>query len=111
MRLTEEQKLERSIASKGTQSVYKVVISAEAVEARRSGRIQEPPLGTPLNLPPEEESEKKPKRPPGPYMLFCKVKRPKIVAANPEFTFGEVGKKLGEEWKKLSDAKKASYKK
>ena len=54
MRLTEEQKLERSIASKGTQSVYKVVISAEAVEARRSGRIQEPPLGTPLNMPPEE---------------------------------------------------------
>ena len=111
VRLTEEQKLERSIASKGTQSVYKVVISAEAVEARRSGRIQEPPLGTPLNLPPEEESEKKPKRPPGPYMLFCKVKRPKVVAANPEFAFGEVGKKLGEEWKKLSDAEKASYEK
>ena len=57
------------------------------------------------------DKKDKPKRAPGPYMLFCKVKRPKIVAANPEFTFGEVGKKLGEEWKKLSDAKKASYKK
>ena len=57
VRLTEEQKLERGIASKGPHSVYKVVISAEAVEARRSGRVQEPPLGTPLNMPPEEASE------------------------------------------------------
>ena len=57
------------------------------------------------------DKKDKPKRAPGPYMLFCKEMRPKIVAANPKFTFGEVGKKLGEEWKKLSDAKKASYKK
>jgi hypothetical protein len=57
VRLTEEQKLERGIASKGPHCVYKVVISAEAVEARRSGRVQEPPLGTPLNTPPEEASE------------------------------------------------------
>ena len=53
-RLTEEHKLERGIASKGPHCVYKVVISVEAVEARRSGRVQEPPLGTPLNMPPEE---------------------------------------------------------
>ena len=57
------------------------------------------------------DKKDKPKRAPGPYMLFCKEMRPKIVAANPKFTFGEVGKKLGEEWKKLSDAKKASYEK
>ena len=57
------------------------------------------------------DKKDKPKRAPGPYMLFCKEMRPKIVAANPKFTFGEVGKKLGDEWKKLSDAKKASYKK
>jgi hypothetical protein len=44
-------------------------------------------------------------------MLFCKERRNKIVAANPEFTFGEVGQKLGEEWMKLSDEKKASYEK
>ena len=54
--------------------------------------------------------EAKPKRAPGPYMLFCKDQRPKIVAANPNFTFGEVGKELGAMWKKLSDAEKAKYK-
>lgn len=53
--------------------------------------------------------EDKPKRAPGPYMLFCKEQRPKIVAANPNFTFGEVGKALGAGWKKLSDAEKAKY--
>ena len=51
----------------------------------------------------------KPKRAPGPYMLFCKAQRPKIVAKNPKFTFGEVGKELGAQWKKLSDAEKKKY--
>lgn len=54
--------------------------------------------------------EAKPKRAPGPYMLFCKAERPKIVAANPNFTFGEVGKALGAKWKTLSDNEKAKYK-
>lgn len=52
----------------------------------------------------------KPKRAPGPYMLFCKEQRPKIVAANPNFTFGEVGKALGSAWKALSDGDKAKFK-
>jgi hypothetical protein len=52
----------------------------------------------------------KPKRAPGPYMLFCKEQRPKIVAANPAFTFGEVGKALGAAWKALTDAEKAKFK-
>ena len=51
----------------------------------------------------------KPKKAPGPYMLFCKAMRPKIVAKNPKFTFGEVGKELGAQWKKLSDAEKKKY--
>ena len=51
----------------------------------------------------------KPKRAPGPYMLFCKAMRPKIVAKNPKMTFGEVGKELGAQWKKLSDAEKKKY--
>tara|TARA_B110000977_G_scaffold176330_1_gene231912 strand:+ start:46797 stop:47060 length:264 start_codon:yes stop_codon:yes gene_type:complete len=54
--------------------------------------------------------EDKPKRAPGPYMLFCKAERPKIVAANPKFTFGEVGKELGAKWRGMSDAQKAKFK-
>ena len=51
----------------------------------------------------------KPKRAPGPYFFFCKAQRPKIIAKNPNFTFGEVGKELGAQWKKLSDAEKKKY--
>ena len=48
--------------------------------------------------------------PPSAYMLFCKKERPAIVKANPNATFGEVGKLLGAAWGKLSDASKAKYK-
>jgi hypothetical protein len=51
------------------------------------------------------------KKAPGPYMVFCKEMRPKIVKANPAFTFGEVGKALGAAWGKLSQAEKDKYKK
>ena len=40
----------------------------------------------------------------------CKKERPAIVKANPNATFGEVGKLLGAAWGKLSDASKAKYK-
>ena len=56
------------------------------------------------------DKKDKPKRAPGPYMIFCKAERPKIVAANPKFSFGEVGKALGEKWRGMSDAQKAKYK-
>ena len=59
---------------------------------------------------PKKEKPKE-KKAPGPYMVFCKEQRPKIVKANPKFTFGEVGKALGAAWGKLSDKEKAKYKK
>ena len=49
---------------------------------------------------------KKEKRAPGPYMVFCKEMRPKIIKENPKLSFGEVGKALGAAWGKLSDAQK-----
>ena len=51
------------------------------------------------------------KKVPGPYMVFCKEMRPKIVKENPSYSFGEVGKALGAAWGKLSDKEKAKYKK
>ena len=55
------------------------------------------------------ESKAIPKRTPGPYMLFCKTERPRIVEANPGIPFGEVGKALGAAWQKLSFAQKAEW--
>ena len=44
-----------------------------------------------------------------PYFAFCKEKRHEIIATNPELKFREISKKLGEEWRKLSDKEKARY--
>ena len=66
-------------------------------------------------MPPKKSIAKKSaakggKKAPGPYMVFCKEMRPKIVKENPGFTFGEVGKALGAAWGKLSQAQKDKYK-
>ena len=52
---------------------------------------------------------KKSKRSLGAYKIFYEEVRPKIVAAHPKFTIGEVREKVGEKWKKLSDAERKSY--
>lgn len=47
------------------------------------------------------------KRAPSPYINFCSEQRPKLKEANPDAGFGELGKLLGEQWKKLSESEKA----
>lgn len=44
-----------------------------------------------------------------PYMMFCKTERAAVVAANPTFTFGQIGKALGKAWGKLPEAQRAEY--
>lgn len=43
------------------------------------------------------------------YINFCKEERPKLKKNNPNMTFGEQGKKLGEMWKGLSDEEKEKW--
>ena len=45
------------------------------------------------------------------FMLFAKEHRPKVKEDNPDLTFGQLGKKLGEMWRALSDSEKEAYKK
>lgn len=51
----------------------------------------------------------KPKAPraPSPYILFCNDKRAEVKTANPNATFGETGKILGQLWAALDDKAKA----
>eukprot|EP00429_Kryptoperidinium_foliaceum_P090675 CAMPEP_0176188666 /NCGR_PEP_ID=MMETSP0121_2-20121125/3033_1 /TAXON_ID=160619 /ORGANISM="Kryptoperidinium foliaceum, Strain CCMP 1326" /LENGTH=74 /DNA_ID=CAMNT_0017527249 /DNA_START=59 /DNA_END=283 /DNA_ORIENTATION=+ len=44
------------------------------------------------------------------FMLFSKENRAKVKAENPDITFGQTGKKLGEMWRALSDKEKEEYK-
>lgn len=43
------------------------------------------------------------------FMLFSNDHRVKIKESNPEATFGEVGRLVGEAWKALNDKQKAVY--
>ena len=44
-------------------------------------------------------------------MFFVQDARPKMVTANPDLKFGEIGKRLGEQWKALSEKEKEPYQK
>ena len=48
----------------------------------------------------------KPKRKPNAYMNFVKENRPKIVKENPDMGFTDIGRKLGEMWRELTDDEK-----
>ena len=42
--------------------------------------------------------------------MFSKENRQKVKDENPDITFGQIGKKLGEMWRALSDKEKEEYK-
>ncbi|KAI9473682.1 MAG: high mobility group box domain-containing protein [Benjaminiella poitrasii] len=47
-----------------------------------------------------------PKRGLSAYMFFSQENRSKVKEENPEATFGQLGKLLGEKWKSMSDDEK-----
>eukprot|EP00566_Odontella_aurita_P018252 CAMPEP_0113537072 /NCGR_PEP_ID=MMETSP0015_2-20120614/6623_1 /TAXON_ID=2838 /ORGANISM="Odontella" /LENGTH=326 /DNA_ID=CAMNT_0000436527 /DNA_START=132 /DNA_END=1112 /DNA_ORIENTATION=+ /assembly_acc=CAM_ASM_000160 len=51
----------------------------------------------------------KPKRGQSSYMFFAKDARAKIKEENPDASFGETGKMVGQAWQKLSDGDKKQY--
>jgi len=50
-----------------------------------------------------------PKRPLSAYMFFCKDSRPGLKEANPELTFGELGKLLGKNWQAMGKTERTPY--
>merc|ERR1719189_122232 len=50
-----------------------------------------------------------PKRALSAFFLFAGDERPKVVAASPSASIGEIGKELGARWAKASAAVKAGY--
>ncbi|KAK2591138.1 Non-histone chromosomal protein 6 [Conoideocrella luteorostrata] len=52
---------------------------------------------------------KGPKRGLSAYMFFANEQRENVRAENPNITFGQVGKVLGERWKALNDKQRVPY--
>ena len=55
------------------------------------------------------EEDAPPKKAKNAFLFFCQGERPVLKAKYPELKGTEITKKLGEEWKKLSDEEKAPY--
>ena len=50
-----------------------------------------------------------PKRPKSAYIEFAVSRRPELVHESPGLTFGEIGRRMGQEWRSMSDAQKKLY--
>ncbi|RXN04464.1 high mobility group B2-like protein [Labeo rohita] len=50
-----------------------------------------------------------PKRPPSAFFVFCSDHRPKVKNDNPGISIGDIAKKLGDMWSKLSPKEKSPY--
>ena len=55
------------------------------------------------------DNESKPKRKPNAYINFVKKHRPEVIKDFPDLSFTEIGSKLGEMWRALSDEEKKKY--
>jgi small subunit ribosomal protein S27Ae len=51
----------------------------------------------------------KPKRKPNAYMNFVKKMRPEVVKENPDLSFTDIGKRMGEMWRALTDEEKKKF--
>ena len=60
--------------------------------------------------PPKDNEELKKKRKPSSYLCFSMNFRKQVIEKEPNLTLGEVSKKCGEEWKKMSDEDKEFWK-
>ena len=63
-----------------------------------------------------KQDPNKPKRPKSAFLLFCDDERPKLIEkqkkglkSGEKFNLGDIQKKLGTQWGKLSDEKKKKY--
>ncbi|KAI7885605.1 hypothetical protein K492DRAFT_141417 [Lichtheimia hyalospora FSU 10163] len=52
---------------------------------------------------------KGPKRSLSAYMFFSQDKRASVKEENPDASFGQIGKILGQKWKEMSDEEKKPY--
>jgi len=59
----------------------------------------------------KRKARKGPKKALTAYVFFCNEKRSDVKTNNPDATFGEIGKKLGQMWKEVTDSEKKKYKK
>ncbi len=93
---------------------HKNLIANVCIQLGQSDKIEEMSqklLGDKIKMKPLKDPNK-PKRPKSGYLFFCEDKRPalmKKMKKNGKINIGDIAKKLGTAWKKLSDKDKVVY--
>jgi len=92
--------------AKSVSSKSKAIKKAVAASPKKGSAKKSP---TKTKKAKKEKDPNRPKRPMSAFVLFGQDNRERIKKENPAATFGEVGKLLGAEWAKASDAQKKKY--
>lgn len=94
----------------GQKKKFEKLASKDKARYEEEMKDYTPPEG---GVPAKKKKRKKdpnaPKRSKSAFMFFAKERRPELVKSNPKWSFGEFGRKMGEEWRSMSDKKKAKY--
>lgn len=72
-------------------------------------RKSEPEKDSKKKKPKKEKDPNAPKRATTPFMVFSNAVRAEVKKENPQLSFGELGKEIGNRWKALSAEEKAQY--
>lgn len=101
----------KKLVKKDTEEVKKLYYVQDSKEADKKSVYM---TSVPFVMPVSGKTKKvkdplAPKKSLSGFMLFSNDNRSKIKEANPDATFGEVGKLVGDAWKALNDKQKAVY--
>ena len=99
--------MSKNTLSKELQKVINKTIEAYTSQLAEKYQLEKEELNALWNEVQGSKKQGKPRK--SGYINFCKVERPKLKKNNPDMTFGDQGKKLGEMWKRLSDADKKKW--
>merc|ERR1712064_183501 len=102
-------KAKKTPVKKVTKKVAKKATPKKAVA--KKGAKKTPAKKPKAKKPAAKKDKKPPKRAMSAFFLFAQDERPKVKAANPSASIGDIGKELGARWAKCPAAAKAGYEK
>merc|ERR1712165_40645 len=119
---TPVKKVTKKVAKKATPKKAVAKKGAKKTPAKKKPAAKKPaakkakkPVAKKVKKPKRKKGQKKdknaPKRAMSAFFLFAQDERPKVKAANPSASIGDIGKELGARWAKCPAAAKAGYEK
>ncbi|GAA6080714.1 high mobility group protein B2a [Tachysurus ichikawai] len=90
-------------------SKFEDLAKTDKVRYDREMKNYVPPKGMVVKGGKKKKDPNAPKRPPSAFFVFCSDHRPKVKSEFPGISIGDVAKKLGEQWSKLTGKDKAPY--